>query len=66
MKKIIMSETFIGIITSIFIMILFFFAFLWATAPEQWYAGMHDSNCEQTAEDNTCNCYERFLANDPK
>jgi hypothetical protein len=64
MKKIITSETFLGIIASIVFSILLVWAFIWATVPEQWYAGMHDSQCEKTLYDEPCECYERLVAAD--
>ena len=64
MKKILTSETFIAIIFSLIISALLFWAFLWATEPEQWYVGMHDSKCEKTLYDEPCNCYERLVAAD--
>ena len=63
MKKILTSETFLGIIASIVFSILLG-AFIWATEPEQWYAGMHDSQCEKTLYDEPCECYERLVAAD--
>ena len=64
MKKILKSETFLGIVASIIFSLILFLVFLWATAPEQWYAGMHDSQCEAPMADEgeECGCYERFLA----
>lgn len=35
-----------------------------ATSPEVWYAGKHDSKCENTLYDEECHCYERFLEAD--
>ena len=64
MKKILTSETFLGIIASIVFSILLVWAFIWATEPEQWYAGMHDSQCEKTLYDEPCECYERLVAAD--
>jgi len=64
MKKILTSEIFLGIVVSIIIILVFFFAFHWTTAPEQWYAGMHDSHCEKTLYDEPCECYERLVAAD--
>ena len=64
MKKILTSETFLGIIASIVFLILLVWAFIWATEPEQWYAGMHDSQCEKTLYDEPCECYERLVAAD--
>ena len=64
MKKLLKSETFLGIITSIIFSLILFLAFLWATAPEQWYADMHDSQCEKTLYDEPCECYERLVAAD--
>lgn len=29
----------------------------WATDSKQWYAGMHDANCEGE----NCRCYERLM-----
>lgn len=35
---------------------------LWyGTSAEMWYAGMHDSECENTMYGEKCHCYERFL-----
>jgi hypothetical protein len=62
MKKILTSEIFLGIIASISILLVW--AFIWATEPEQWYAGMHDSQCEKTLYDEPCECYERLVAAD--
>ena len=64
MKKILTSETFLGIIASIIFSILLVWAFIWATEPEPWYAGMHDSQCEKTLYDEPCECYERLVAAD--
>lgn len=64
MKKILTSETFLGIIASLIFSILLVWAFIWATEPEQWYAGMHDSQCEKTLYDEPCECYERLVAAD--
>lgn len=64
MKKILTSETFLGIIASIVFSIILVWAFIWATEPEQWYAGMHDSQCEKTLYDEPCECYERLVAAD--
>ena len=64
MKKILTSETFLGIVASLIFSLLLFLAFLWATAPEQWYAGKHDSKCEKTLYDVPCECYERLVAAD--
>lgn len=64
MKKILSSETFIGIIVSIISSLLICWAIVWATEPEQWYAGMHDSQCEKTLYDEPCECYERLVAAD--
>ncbi len=64
MKKILTSETFLGIIASIIFSLLIVWAFIWATEPEQWYAGMHDSQCEKTLYDEPCECYERLVAAD--
>ena len=64
MKKILTSETFLVIIASIVFSILLVWAFIWATEPEQWYAGMHDSQCEKTLYDEPCECYERLVAAD--
>ena len=64
MKKILTSETFLGIIASIVFSILLVWAFIWATEPEQWYADMHDSQCEKTLYDEPCECYERLVAAD--
>lgn len=62
MKFLLKSETFLGIVFSLILTLIFFFAFLWATQPEQWYVGEHDSQCEATSEKENCNCAER-LAN---
>lgn len=64
MKKILTSETFLGIVASLIFSILLVWVFIWATEPEQWYAGMHDSQCEKTLYDEPCECYERLLAAD--
>ena len=64
MKKILTSETFLGIVASIIFSLLIVWAFIWATEPEQWYAGMHDSQCEKTLYDEPCECYERLVAAD--
>ena len=37
-----------------------------ATSPEDWYAGMHDSECEKTIHSEKCHCYERLVANNKK
>ena len=58
MKNFFTSETFLGIIASIIICILLFLVFLWATAPEQWYANMHTEGCNGT---NNCGCYEKLI-----
>ena len=64
MKKILTSDTFLGIIASIIFSLIIFAALLWMTSPEVWYAGMHDSQCEGSMldEGEDCGCYERFLA----
>ena len=64
MKKILTSDTFLGIIASIIFSLIIIAALLWMTFPEVWYAGMHDSQCEGTMidEGEDCGCYERFLA----
>jgi nitrogen fixation-related uncharacterized protein len=64
MKQFFTSETFFIILASIFFSLLISFAFLWATAPEQWYAGQHDSKCEKTLYGKPCKCYERLVAAD--
>lgn len=64
MKKILTSETFLCIITSIIFSLLIIWALIWATEPEQWYVGMHDSQCEKTLYDEPCECYERLVAAD--
>lgn len=68
MKKIIKSDIFLGIIASLIFGILFFLAFLKATSPEQWYAGKHDSQCENPMADEgeDCGCYNRFLERERK
>ena len=64
MKKILTSNTFLGIIASIIFSLILLAALLWMTSPEVWYAGMHDSKCECSMldEGEDCGCYERFLA----
>ena len=65
MKKILTSETFLGIVASIVFSFLIFMGVMWATEPEQWYAGCHDSKCEKTFGDSEeCKCYERLVAVD--
>lgn len=64
MKKILTSETFLGIVFSIIIAVILVGAFIRATEPEQWYVGMHDSKCEKSLHDEPCNCYERLVAAD--
>lgn len=48
---------------SIIFVVLVFLILNWATDPEQWYAGMHDSKCEQ-AYGERCNCYHRLVEQD--
>lgn len=64
MKKILTSDTFLGIIASIIFSLIIIAALLLITSPEVWYAGMHDSQCEgiMLDEGEDCGCYERFLA----
>ena len=64
MKKILTSDTFLGIIASIIFSLIIIAALLWITSPEVWYAGMHDSQCEGIMPDEgeDCGCYGRFLA----
>lgn len=57
MKK---DEIVIFIIINIILIALIFWAFLIATSPEAWYAGMHDSK----HEGNNCKCHERLVAAD--
>ncbi len=64
MKKILTSETFLSIVASVIITLVVFLVFLWATAHEQWYVGKHDSKCEKTFDDESCECYERLVAAD--
>lgn len=53
-----------GILTGALIM---FVVLLWATSAENWYAGMHDQNCETLVNSvENCNCYERFLEAEKK
>lgn len=47
------------ILAIVIMAIVFFVAILWTTAPEQWYAGQHDSQHEGA----NCNCYERLVNN---
>ena len=47
------------ILAIVIMAIVFFVAILWATAPEQWYAGQHDSQHEGAG----CHCYERLVNN---
>ena len=64
MKKILTSDTFLGIIASIIFSLIILAALLWMTSPEVWYAGMHASPCEgiMLDEGEDCGCYGRFLA----
>ena len=66
MKKILTSDTFLGIIASIIFSLIILATLLWMTSSEVWYAGMHDSQCEGSMldEGEDCGCYERFLAKD--
>ena len=64
MKKILTSETFIIIIFSIIFAVLSVVAFNWATEPEQWYVGMHDSKCESVYGKKDCGCYNRLVKAD--
>jgi hypothetical protein len=64
MKKLLSSETFLAITGCTVVTLIGFLAFLWATAPEQWYAGQHDSQCEKNLYDRPCECYERLVAAD--
>lgn len=66
MKKILTSDTFLGIIALIIFSLIILAALPWMTSPEVWYAGMHDSQCEGSMldEGEDCGCYERFLAKD--
>lgn len=50
------------ILAIVIMAIVFFVAILWATAPEQWYAGQHDSLHEGSG----CHCYERLVNNSAK
>ena len=61
MKKIFKSEIFAAIIVSIVFSLLIILAILWATAPEQWYAGMHTQGGDGTDD---CGCYEKLLEHD--
>lgn len=36
----------------------------YGTSAEVWYAGMHDSQCENTLRGEKCHCYERFVEAD--
>jgi hypothetical protein len=58
MKNYFKSETFTAIISSIVFSLLIIIAILWATAPEQWYAGMHTQDCNGSAN---CGCYEKLI-----
>lgn len=53
----------------VFLIIVNAFVFLaiWtATSHEDWYVGMHDSECEKTLYGEKCHCYERFVATNKK
>lgn len=39
-------------------------AFLWATAPSNFYAGQHDGQCEKLDGGKTCECYQRLVSAD--
>lgn len=54
-----MKHTIICVLAIVIMAIVFFFALLWATAPEQWYAGQHDSKHEGA----NCQCYSRLVNN---
>lgn len=45
------------ILAIVIMAIVFFVALMWATAPEQWYAGQHDSLHEGA----NCDCYNRLV-----
>jgi hypothetical protein len=64
MKKLLTSESFLAITSCTVLTLIGFLAFLWATAPEQWYAGKHDSRCEKTLYNESCDCYDRLVAAD--
>ena len=66
MKKILTSDTFLGIIASIIFSFLIVTALLWITSPNVLFAGTHDYQCEgiMLDEGEDCGCYERFLAKD--
>lgn len=53
------KDTIYGIIFSTLMSVLLFVAFLWATAPEQWYAGSHIESCDGSAN---CGCKEKLIA----
>lgn len=39
-------------------------AFVWATSPENFYAGQHDGQCEKVRGEHACSCYQRLIAAD--
>ena len=45
------------------ILLAFFFVgvILSCTSKEMWYAGSHDSECEEMIYGSECHCYERFM-----
>lgn len=54
------DEIILFIIVNIILVALMFWGFLWATSPEVWYAGVHDSQ----HEGDDCKCHERLVAAD--
>lgn len=52
-----------SIVFSVILGILFCAGLWYGTSAECWYAGMHDSECENVMADagEGCGCYNRFL-----
>jgi len=57
MRKVLLVALYVVIVSAIML-----FAVLYATSPEVWYSGMHDS----LHEGDNCRCYERLVEQDGK
>lgn len=56
-----MKDYMYGILAMLILAALMFFAVLYCTSDEAWYAGKHDSKCEKLAGKADCGCYNRFM-----
>lgn len=55
------KEFIVGAIAFIILSVIMGGCLWYGTSAKVWYAGMHDSECENTLRGEKCHCYERFI-----